>query len=108
MALLRYGFDDRRSILGRGWDFSSPPRPDWLWGSHNLLFNGYSRVLSPWVKWPGRDVAEVKNAGVCDSTPPYVFMACCLVKQWIHVHSAVLSFSQGKLYLLLYIELHSF
>jgi hypothetical protein len=39
------------------------------------------------VKWPGREVdhsppssAEVKNEWSCTSTPPYAFMAWCLVK----------------------------
>jgi hypothetical protein len=29
------------SIPCRGKFFSSPPRPDWLWGRSNLLPNGY-------------------------------------------------------------------
>jgi len=36
------GLDDRGSIPGTGRDFlSSPPRPDWLWGSSSFLSNGY-------------------------------------------------------------------
>jgi len=36
--------------------------------------------------------AEIKNA--CGTVPPlpqYVFMAWCLIKQWIHLHGMVLS-----------------
>jgi hypothetical protein len=35
--------------------FSSPERPDRLWGPSSFLFNGYG-VLSPGVKQPGRDI----------------------------------------------------
>jgi len=44
-------------ISGGGWEFfSSPPRPDRLWGLPSLLFNGYGgRDLSPAVKGPRRE-----------------------------------------------------
>jgi hypothetical protein len=35
--------------------FSSPKRPDPLWGSHSLLLNGY-RGSFPGINWPGRHV----------------------------------------------------
>jgi hypothetical protein len=42
-----YGLEDRGSIPGRGKRFfSSPQRPDRLWGPSSLLSNGY-RGLSP-------------------------------------------------------------
>jgi hypothetical protein len=55
-----------------------PTRPpiQWIPGS-----------LSPSFKRPGREAdlslpssAEVKNAWSYTTTPPYVFMACCLIK----------------------------
>jgi hypothetical protein len=34
------------SSPGRGWEFfSSPPRPDQLWGPPNLLFTGYQELF---------------------------------------------------------------
>jgi hypothetical protein len=68
------------SIPGRGWEFfSSPPRPERLWGPPSLLSNGYIR--------PGREAdsspppnADVKNAWSYISTPQYALMAWCSVK----------------------------
>jgi hypothetical protein len=49
------GWTTGASSVGRGWEFfSSPPRPDRLWGSPNLLSNGYQR-LSTW-RQSGRGV----------------------------------------------------
>jgi hypothetical protein len=52
----------------------------------------------PWIKRPGREAdhspppsAEVKNAWSYTSTPPYIFMVWCLMKQWIRPRGAVLS-----------------
>jgi hypothetical protein len=75
--------EDGGSIPGRGqwWNFfSSPPRPDPLWGPPTFLLE--------WVKRSGREAdhsppssAGVKNAWSYNSTPPYVFKALCSVKQ---------------------------
>jgi hypothetical protein len=61
--------------------FSSPRRPDWLWGPFSLLSIGY-RALSPEVKRPEREAdcspptsAEVKKTWIYISAPPYAFMA---------------------------------
>jgi len=55
-----------------------------------LLFNGYRKFFLPGVERSGREVgqshpssAEVKNVWSYTSTPPYVLMAWCLVKQGI-------------------------
>jgi hypothetical protein len=61
--------------------FSSPRRPDRLWGSPSLLSNGY-RVSFPGVKWSGRETdhslptsAGVKSTWIYIPPPPHVFMA---------------------------------
>jgi hypothetical protein len=79
-----YGLDERgvgvRVPVGAR-IFTSPCRPDQLWGPPNLLSNGF-RGLSPGVKRPGRVAdhshptnAEIKKTWVYTSTPPCVFMA---------------------------------
>jgi hypothetical protein len=67
--------------------FFSPSRPDRLWGPPNLLSNGYRGALSSWVKRPGLEVgqshaasADVKKMWIYTSTPPYAFMAECLIR----------------------------
>jgi len=61
---LCYGLDDRGSISGRDRDFffSSPPRPDRLWGPHNLLANA-NRGLFP-RGWGERGVKLTTQLGV--------------------------------------------
>jgi hypothetical protein len=53
-------------------------------------------VLSPEAKRPGREAdhlppssAEVKNVWSYASTPPYVFMALCLIKHMTSLHTVV-------------------
>jgi hypothetical protein len=55
-------------------------------------------ALSPGVKWPGLEAeflppsnAKVKDARRDTSTPQYVSMAWCLIKQWMHLYGVVLS-----------------
>jgi hypothetical protein len=70
------------SISGKG-KYFSPQRWDRIWA--------LSRILSHWYPWrlsdPGRkavhlpqSIAEVRNAWCYTFTPPYVFMAWCLIK----------------------------
>jgi hypothetical protein len=61
--------------------FSSPRCPDRLWGSTNLLSNGYGGTF-PEIKRPGREAdnsfpasAEVKKMWMYISTFPYAIMA---------------------------------
>jgi hypothetical protein len=72
-----YGLGDQGSIPGRCQDVSSSlPRPDGLWKSvsHPKGIGDYT----PRIKRPGREShhlqpnnAEVKNARIYTSTPPY-------------------------------------
>jgi hypothetical protein len=70
------GFGVRVSVGSR--IFTSPCRPDRLWGPPNLLSNVY---LSRGVKRPGREAdhsspasAVVKKMWIYTSTPPYILV----------------------------------
>jgi hypothetical protein len=80
-----YGLDDRgvgvRVPVGSR-IFSSPPRPDRLWGPTQPPIKWVPGALSPGVKRPGREAdhspqvsAEAKKMWIYISTPPYAFMA---------------------------------
>jgi hypothetical protein len=79
-----YGLDDRGvgSWIPVGSRiFSSPRRPDRLWGPPS--------TLSPGVKRPGREadhsppaIAEVKKMWIYTSNTPYAFMAQCYGLVW--------------------------
>jgi hypothetical protein len=79
-----YGLDDRGvwvRVPVESRIFSSPSRPDRLWGPHNLLSYGYG-ALSAGVKRQGREAdhspptsGEIKKMFIYTSTPPYAFMA---------------------------------
>jgi hypothetical protein len=87
---LGYGLDYRSSRVrfpaGAVKFFSSPPRPERLWGTPSLLSNGY-QGLSLGVKRPGREAdhsppssAEVKEWVELYLHSQYAFMAWCSVK----------------------------
>jgi len=57
-------------------------------------------TLFPAVKWLGREAdrsfpynSEVKNVQSHTSTPPYVFIAWCLVKYRLRLHGMLLSYA---------------
>jgi hypothetical protein len=78
------GWIIRGSSPGRDWEFfSSPPRPDRLWGSPQPPIQWVPGALS----LSGREAdhsspfsAEFKNAWSYTSTPQYAFMAWCSIK----------------------------
>jgi len=76
-------FDSRRG-LGI---FSSPLRPERLWGPTQPPIQWVPGAASLGLERPGREAdhsppsrAEIKNACSYTSTPQYVFMAWCLIK----------------------------
>jgi hypothetical protein len=83
-----YVLVDRGSIPGRdSVIFSTPQRPDRLWGPPSFLYDGYQRVLSVGVKLLGRDAnhspllsVEVKEWWRYISIPSYISMALFVIK----------------------------
>jgi hypothetical protein len=76
------------SVSGGARFFSSPQRPDRLWGPPRLLPSGYRGTLSPGTKRPGREAdhsppssAQVKNDGAIPPLPhtSFVTLDGCLV-----------------------------
>jgi hypothetical protein len=95
----RWGFDSRQ---GQGFLlFFTTSRP--ALGPLSLISSGYCG-FSLWLLGHEADIsppfsAEVKNAWTYTSTPPYPFMAWCLIK-----HGMVLSEAQGRIHLYLYLN----
>jgi hypothetical protein len=72
----------RSSSPGRVKNFSSPHRPDQLWGPPSPILNGIPGAISPGVKRPGRGTdhspqtsAKVMKMWIYTSISPYAFMA---------------------------------
>jgi len=67
--------------------FSLPHRVQTSYGAHSTSYPVVTGGSFPGIMWPGREAdhfrpsnAEVKNAWSYTFTPPYLFMAWCLVK----------------------------
>jgi hypothetical protein len=86
-----YALDDRRIELGSRQEqtcFSSSQSPAQVWGPRSLVLNGYRVFSSPGMKKKGREAdsssqssAEIKRLWSYTSTPPYVIMVWCLIKE---------------------------
>jgi len=64
----------------------------------HILIQWVPWALSTGVKWLGHEAdhsppssTKLKNAGSYTFTPQYVYMAWCLIKQWICILGMVLS-----------------
>jgi hypothetical protein len=91
-----WGVRFRVPVGSRIFFFSTSSRP--VLGPTQLPIQLILGALSPWVKRPVREAdhslptsAEVKKTWICTSTPPYAFMAQCLINQ-----------AQGQLYFYFY------
>jgi hypothetical protein len=72
--------------------FTSPYRPDWLWGPPSHLSNEYRGALSPGIKRQDHEAehslptsTEFKTTWIYTSTPLYVFMALVKCKDNCHL-----------------------
>jgi hypothetical protein len=83
---LQTGRPGFHSWQGQGFLFSSPSRPDLLWGLPNLLSNENGGHFPQGVKRLGEadlslpSSVEVNNVWKCTSTPSYIVMAWCVAK----------------------------
>jgi hypothetical protein len=100
------------SILFMSW-FLRKLMSDTKYNKLNLLSNGNLHFF-PWVKqlWHEADhsppsCTEVKNMLSYITTPQYIFILWCLIKQETSPHGVVLNEAQGQLYLYLYLTHHS-
>jgi hypothetical protein len=91
----RLGFSSRK---GQWWDFSLRHPAQIGPGAHQASYPMGTEGSYIGVKRPGREAdhsppssAEAKNAGTYTSTLQYVFMAWCLIKQFILLQGVVLS-----------------
>jgi hypothetical protein len=74
---------NRGLVLGRSSTFFTLQRPNRHWESPSLLSGGFffrGKVASALSYQSPPSSAEVKNAGSYTPTPPYIFMAWCLIK----------------------------
>jgi hypothetical protein len=83
--------------------FSTMSRP--ALGPTQLPIQWVPGALTLGLKWPGCDAdhsppssAEANNVWSYTSTPQYIFMVWCLIKQLICPHNIILTYAQGKLY----------
>jgi hypothetical protein len=72
-----------------------PSRPDCPWG-HPASYPARTVVFSPGVKRPEREVDNpppysTVRLRICGAIFQIVFMAWCLIKQWVLIHGVVLS-----------------
>ena len=84
--------------------FSSPKRPDQVWGPSSLLLNGY-RVSLPGVKRPGRDgnhsphlARRLRTSGALPLLPLYSLIARTRTTSHLYVHTVRLaSYVESKM-----------
>jgi hypothetical protein len=81
----RPGFNSRKEQWSDS--FSSPPRPDRLWGPTDLLSNGYRRLFHrEWSSWGVNLTTHIHLMprlsihGAIPPLPQFAFMAWCSVK----------------------------
>jgi hypothetical protein len=95
MIRIRAGLPEPDSRQGQGFFLVTASRP--ALGPTQPPTHWVSGALSPVIKWRGHEVdhsspssAAVNNAWKCNSTPPYVIMACCLIKEKARLHGRYL------------------